>query len=71
MKPVALIERMLKNSARPGDLVLDPFSGSGTTGMVALREGRRYVGFDVSREYLDISLAERFTEQPLDMGASA
>lgn len=39
MKPVALIERMLKNSARPGDLVLDPFGGSGSTLMAADRLG--------------------------------
>ena len=39
MKPVALIERMLKNSARPGDLVLDPFGGSGSTLMAADRMG--------------------------------
>jgi len=36
----------------PGDIVLDPFNGSGTTGAVALRLGRRYVGLDLSREYL-------------------
>lgn len=39
MKPVALIERMLKNNARPGDLVLDPFGGSGSTLMAADRLG--------------------------------
>src|SRR5690606_2499779 len=39
MKPVALIERMLRNSARPGDLVLDPFGGSGSTLVAADRLG--------------------------------
>lgn len=39
MKPVALIERMLKHSARPGDLVLDPFGGSGSTLIAADRLG--------------------------------
>ena len=41
MKPVALIERMLENSTRPGDLVLDPFGGSGST-LIACHAGRRY-----------------------------
>lgn len=47
-------------SSRPGDIILDPFSGSGTTGMVALQEGRRYLGIDVSADYLDLSLETRF-----------
>ena len=48
MKPVALIERMLKHSARPGDLVLDPFGGSGSTLIAADRLGMaaRLVEFD-------------------------
>lgn len=46
----------------PADLVLDPFSGSGTTGMVALEHGRRYVGIDLSTEYLDLSLSTRLKE---------
>ena len=41
MKPVALIERMLENSTRPGDVVLDPFGGSGST-LIACHVGRRY-----------------------------
>lgn len=42
--------------------VLDPFSGSGTTGLVARQGGRRYVGIDASREYLDLSIRTRFRE---------
>lgn len=57
---------ILAGSAR-GDTVLDPFSGSGTTGMVATQEGRRYVGIDVNSEYLDLSLRTRFAEPVLDM----
>ena len=49
-----------------GDLVLDPFSGSGTTGMVALEHGRRYVGIDMSAEYLDLSIATRLKAVPDD-----
>lgn len=60
--PPKLIEPCILSSSRPADLVLDPFSGSGTTGMVALEHGRRYVGVDMNAEYLDISLATRFKE---------
>ena len=50
--PEALVEPCIKAGSRPGDVVLDPFNGSGTTGRVALRLGRSYVGTDISREYL-------------------
>jgi len=42
--------------------VLDPFSGSGTTGMVAKALGRRYVGIDLKAEYLDLSLSTRLVD---------
>jgi len=50
--PEELARRCIVASTRPGDVVLDPFNGSGTTGRVALRLGRSYVGTDISREYL-------------------
>lgn len=49
--PEALLERIIKVSSRPGDLVLDPFAGSGTTLAVARRLGRRYLGMELSPEY--------------------
>jgi DNA modification methylase len=55
-----LAERCILAGCPPDGLVLDPFSGSGTTGMVALRNGRRYVGVDLSQEYLDLSIRTRF-----------
>jgi hypothetical protein len=61
---------ILAGSAR-GDTVLDPFSGSGTTGMVATQEGRRYVGIDVNAEYLDLSLRTRFAAPVLDLTGGA
>lgn len=67
--PPSLVRPCVLASTRPGDVVLDPFSGSGTTGQVALEESRRYVGIDLSATYLDLSLAERFTERPLDLYA--
>lgn len=46
-KPVALVERLLALTTDPGMLVLDPFSGSGTTAVACLRTGRRFVGFEL------------------------
>lgn len=50
--PVALVRRVVECCTDPGDLVVDPFNGSGTTGEAAIRTGRRYLGFDVSRRYV-------------------
>ena len=50
--PEKLVEPCILAGSRPGDVVLDPFAGSGTTGRVAIRLGRRAVLSDVSREYL-------------------
>jgi site-specific DNA-methyltransferase (adenine-specific) len=49
--PEALLERIVRVSSNPGDLVLDPFCGSGTTLAVARRLGRRYLGMELSPEY--------------------
>lgn len=49
--PEAVVERFIKGMSNKGDLVLDPFLGSGTTAAVALREGRRVVGFEVDEGY--------------------
>lgn len=53
--PAELARRCTICSSSPGDIVLDPFNGSGTTGTVARQLGRRYVGFDLSREYLGLA----------------
>ena len=49
-KPVGIVRRMLQASTRPGDLVLDPFAGSGTLGAAAAELGRSYVLIDESAE---------------------
>lgn len=55
-KPVALLTRIIRASTEPGDVVLDPFNGSGTTGVAVKRlGGRKYIGIDVSEEYLSIT----------------
>ena len=56
MKPVALIERMLKNNARPGDLVLDPFGGSGSTLVAADRLGMSARLIELDPKYADVIL---------------
>lgn len=54
-KPEYLLERIVLASTREGELILDPFCGSGTTGVAALRYGRNFIGIDEEKEYLDIS----------------
>ncbi len=66
--PPELIRPCILAGSRQGDIVLDPFSGSGTTGMVATQEGRRYVGIDLNAEYLDLSLRTRFSSPTLGVG---
>lgn len=50
--PEQLLGRIIKVASKPGDLVIDPFSGSATTLTVAKKLGRRFVGFDISDEYI-------------------
>jgi site-specific DNA-methyltransferase (adenine-specific) len=50
--PEALLMRIILASSNPGDVVLDPFVGSGTTAVAAKRLGRRYIGIDISSEYV-------------------
>lgn len=54
--PEKLVEPCILAGSRQNDYVMDPFSGSGTTGVVALRYGRRYIGIDLNKEYLDMSI---------------
>lgn len=69
--PPELIRPCILAGSRIGDTVLDPFSGSGTTGMVATQEGRRYIGIDLNSEYLDLSLRSRFAQPVLDLTGGA
>ena len=54
-KPLSLLERVVRCSSRPGDLVLNPFSGSGTTGAAAVGLGRRYLGLERDPAYVEFS----------------
>lgn len=55
-KPEALLDRILRAASNPGDIVLDPFCGSATTGVVCARTGRRFVGFDLVFDYLQLAI---------------
>ena len=54
-KPLLLLKRVIEASTEPGDLVLDPFTGSSTTGVAALQLGRQFIGFDIDTKYLEVS----------------
>lgn len=54
-KPEYLLERIILASTEKGQVILDPFCGSGTTGVEAVKYGRKFIGIDVSEEYMEIS----------------
>jgi len=54
MKPVELVERAIRNSSRPGDVVLDPFGGSGTTLIAAEKSGRQARLIELDPKYVDV-----------------
>lgn len=54
-KPVELLKRILLANSNPGDLILDPFVGSGTTGVAALQMGRRFIGLDLEPQYINLA----------------
>ncbi|HDP34953.1 MAG TPA: site-specific DNA-methyltransferase [Candidatus Hydrogenedentes bacterium] len=58
-KPEALLERIILACSRERDVVLDPFCGSGATGVAALRHNRKFIGIDTEREYLDVMAIPR------------
>ena len=54
-KPEYLLEKIVLASTEEGQVILDPFCGSGTTGVEAVRFGRKFIGIDKCQEYLEIS----------------
>jgi len=68
--PPALVEPCILAGARPGDVVLDPFIGAGTTALVAERLGRRWIGVELNSEYAALAEARiRGAQAPLPLGA--
>jgi modification methylase len=65
-KPEALLARIMMASTKPGDVVLDPFFGSGTTGAVARRLGRHFVGIEREQAYIDAANERIAAVKPLE-----
>jgi len=55
-KPLELLKRIVLAGSNKGDVILDPFTGSSTTGLAAVAHGRKFVGIDLEKNYLDLSV---------------
>lgn len=55
IKPLPIIENIIKNSSRAGDVVLDPFLGSGTTAVACIKNSRNFIGFEYNEQYYHIA----------------
>lgn len=55
-KPIDLLRRVILASTNKNDVILDPFTGSSTTGIVAAMNGRKFIGIDMDKKYLDLSI---------------
>ena len=67
-KPTALMEALVSDYSRPGDLVLDSHMGAGTTGVACMRTGRRFIGCEVDPEAFDLScrrIEQAYRQRPL------
>lgn len=60
-KPLDLLIRIILSSTKEGDLILDPFTGSSTTGIASFLYNRKFIGIDIEKEYLDLSI-KRFND---------
>lgn len=58
-KPIEILEKIILASTDENDLILDPFNGSGTTGIVASRLNRKYIGIEKEEEYLDLTIKRK------------
>lgn len=68
-KPEALLYRILLACTKPGDIVLDPFFGTGTTGAVARRLGRQWIGIEREDDYVEVARRRIESTLPLDESA--
>ena len=72
-KPVEVMTRIIEKLTQPGDLIFDPFCGSGSTGVAAINTGRRFLGVEISEDYADIArariakAAEQARQEPLPL----
>lgn len=56
IKPIEIIDRLVRNSSKEGDLIFDPFMGSGTTGVSTIKHNRKFIGCEIDKEYFNTSL---------------
>ena len=63
-KPVRLLERLLALVSKEGDSILDPFSGSASTAIACINTKRNYIGFEIDKEYYDLSMERLSEHQP-------
>lgn len=68
-KPVALVEYFIRTYTNPGDTVLDPYMGSGTTGVACIRSGRKFFGVELEPKYFDVARTRILAaaQAPLDL----
>lgn len=69
-KPLKLMMQLVEDFTQPGDLIFDPFCGSGTTGVAAVRLGRRFIGVELKKEYAQIAF-ERVSAETNGLDLSA
>lgn len=55
IKPIEIIKKLILNSSHEGDLIFDPFLGSGTTAVACKQLNRQYIGFEIDKQYYDIA----------------
>lgn len=66
-KPLELLNRVISASSDEGDLVLDPFNGSGTTAVMAKALRRKYIGIELEKKYLDLTIKRLRALKPEQM----
>lgn len=66
-KPVELMLQYISNSTKPGELVVDPFMGSGTTGVACARSGRKFIGIEQDPKWFDIACARIAGQRQAEM----
>lgn len=64
--PIELVNYFIKGATKPDDIVLDPFMGTGTTGLSATNLGRNYIGFEMHQDYIDVANS-RIRDNKIDL----